>query len=208
MRKRYYFWFGLILALGTIIYLEGREIGDKKTSKNVVLENETVHKNGIHAKLQTYNFEEAVNKADLIAEIEIEKYLEDIIEPSPKTLFDAKIINTFSGDTNLKNIMILQQGNKEYSFNENPLFKKGDKYILFLKKAVGDRFDGTDTYWLLSEETNIYSVINNNLIKKWALWDEELSSIEIKENSTNNNSQLLDKNLFEEKMKKVINEMK
>ncbi|WP_391203809.1 hypothetical protein [Psychrobacillus sp. L4] len=208
MRKRNYIGFGLIFALGTIFYLEGRETGDIEATKNVVLESEIVKTSGIRGELQVYSFEEAVNKADLIAEIEIVKYLEDIKEPSPKTLFDAKIINTFSGNTSLRNIEILQQGNKEYSFNENPLFKKGEKYILFLKKAVGDRFDGTDTYWLLGEETNIYSVINNKIIKKWALWDEELTSIEIEENNSNKNSQLLDKNLFEEKMKKVINELK
>ncbi|MEK4485416.1 hypothetical protein MHH81_07385 [Psychrobacillus sp. FSL H8-0484] len=215
MKKTFFIALGLLLVFGTIIYLVEKDKGDNKTANNGDLEREIVEVGTTTALLETYSFEEAVSEAELIAEIEIDKYLEEIKEPSPKTLFDAKIINSYTNDSSLKDIKVLQQGTKEYSFNGNPLFEKDEKYILFLKKAVGDRFDGTDTYWILGEETNIYSIIDNNIIKKWALRDDVLTTIEIKDNrninsndNSNKDSQLLDKDLFEDIMKKVIEESK
>lgn len=195
---------GLTIVLGIVIIVVVSGSESKQVAKDSVVENYETVERVIYTRLETFSFEESVNKADLVAEVVIGKNIDDISEPSPKTLFEANIINTFSGDPHQTNIQILQQGNKEYSFNSNKLFNEDEKYILVLKKAVEDRYEGTNTYWILGEETNIYTIIGDNKIKKMSIEDEFLKEVEIKDEDLE--SQLLDKNLFEEKIKKVMSE--
>ena len=102
----------------------------------------------------------------------------------------------------MKNIKIIQQGNQEVSINGNALFSKDEKYILFLKNVEEDSQYSPDTYWILGEETNMYKIIDNNTIKKMAMNDSLLNEIEIKDNDQF--TQLLDKQLFEEKVETII----
>jgi hypothetical protein len=70
----------------------------------------------INAALEAYSFDESVEISDLIAEIEITKKVSEIDEPSPKTLFIAKIVKVFKGETNGSednSISVMRQGNSE-----------------------------------------------------------------------------------------------
>ena len=156
----------------------------------------------LSAKLATYRFDDAVRRADLIVEVIIQEHLEDITTPAPKTIFNAKVSSILSGETDVKNIEIIQQGNQEVSINGNAIFSKKEKYILFLKSVGIDSQYSPDTYWILGEETNMYKIIDNNTIKKMALNDSLLNDIEIKDNDQF--TQLLDKQLFEEKVETII----
>jgi len=89
-------------------------------------------KGQISASIIGYSFDKSYEKADLIAELEISEWLEEI--------------------------NLLQDGNSEYTFNNYPLFKNGDKLLLFLKKAVGEEFE--NTYWILGGTTGVFRLIH------------------------------------------------
>ena len=193
--------FCIVILLGTLFVFSNIEknMGDVAATTGT---EEIDTREILSAKLITYRFDDAVRRADLIVEIIIQEHLEDITHPAPKTIFSAKVSSILSGETDVKNIKIMQQGNQEVSINGNALFSKEEKYILFLKNVGEDSQYSPDTYWILGEETNIYKVIDNNTIKKMALNDSLLNEIEIKDNDQF--SQLLDKELFEEKVEMII----
>jgi len=132
----------------------------------------------IWAEVNTYPFNEAVQKADLIAEITIVEELKELDDPSPKTVFNAKVLNVLKGSKDLQDIQVMQMGNHAWAFNDNKLFEPNESYILFLKKAVGKEFEGTNTYWILGEETYTYTVLDEKMVMKNADPLEELQDIE------------------------------
>lgn len=166
-------------------------------------------KGKVHAEINVYTFEEAVKKADLIAEVEITKKVKELSDPSPKTLFEARILEGFKESKELEIINVLQEGNSEWLYDDIEPFKENEKYILFLKTAVGEEFEGTDSYWILGAQTNTYSVLNDNKIMKNALYDEELALIEdVKTRTLTANqvseNQVFDKDVFLKKVEEVI----
>ena len=177
------------------------------SNENKVITQQVSPKGKVHTEINVYTFEEVVKKADLIAEVEIIKKVKELSEPSPKTVFEARILEGFKESKELETINVLQEGNSEWLYDDNEPFKENEKYILFLKTAVGEEFEGTDTYWILGAQTNTYSVLNEDKIMKNGLYDEELALIEdtVKMRSlTDNDKQVLNKNLFLKKLNEVI----
>jgi hypothetical protein len=165
----------------------------------------------ISAELQTYPFEEAIKIAELIAEIEITEKVRELNEPSPKTIFKAKMTEVIKNDLGLptESLHIMQQGNSDWIFNDNEMFQPEEKYILFLKSAKDSQEE--HTYWILGEETGMYKNIDDKYIAKLSQRDEALADIEeIKlsdELSKSKNSkgiQVLQTEEFKEKIKKSL----
>ena len=178
------------------------------SDENKINTQQVLPKGTVHPEINVYTFEEVVKKADLIAEIEITKKVKELSEPSPKTLFEAKILEGYKESKELETIKILQAGNSEWIFDDHEPFKENEKYILFLKTAVGEEFEGTDTYWLLGANTNTYSVLNDNQIMKNALYDEELAliedTVESRSLSDSTDIQFFNKDVFLKKLDEVI----
>lgn len=130
----------------------------------------------IDAEIELYEFNDAVSKSDFIAEIEVIDVLKEINDPSPKTIFRAKVIESLKGSSDEKEIFILQQGNGDFVFNENPLFEKGENYLLFLMETVDLNMD--ISYWILGEVTGMYQVLDTSIAVKLAVKDETLKDIE------------------------------
>lgn len=181
------------------LYKKPIESQESKLDNKEVADTKPKPKGTVKAELLVYPFEEGVKEADLIAEVQITKKIEEINEPSPKTLFEATAIENYKSPNNKKTIQILQQGNSEWTYEDNPLFQENDKYILFLKKYIGDEYDSKDTYWILGAQTNTYSILSDNEVMKNAYYDEELSSIE-KTGEIENSEEII-----ESKMKNLTN---
>lgn len=81
----------------------------------------------IKAELEVFGFEESVHKADVIAKVRINKNIKEFNEPSPKTLYSTEVLEILKWDTSSKKdvINVLQQGNSEWSFNNNAMFIEG-----------------------------------------------------------------------------------
>lgn len=169
----------------------------------------------IQAKLQVFNFEEALKNSDLVVKVEVEKKTRELSEPSPKTLFQAKILDELKADPSLNTnqIHILQQGNSEWRFNDNDLFSEKERYVLFLKKAVG--IDEPNAYWILGEETGMYKDSGTGKLLKLSYYDKQLEDIEDKELTTdflkdNENKmdskdvQVVNEQLFKDKVEKAL----
>lgn len=170
----------------------------------------------IKAQIEVLPFEQSVIQTDLIAKIRIVNKVSELSEPSPKTLFQAEIIDVIKEDTALSNkvIHILQNGNSKWHFNENEMFSNNKEYVLFLKKAIG--LEDQNTYWILGEETGIYKVVDNGKIAKQAVRDEKLTDIEDKKLSqaqmqqhmASKEIQVVDSLLFKEKINNILKEYK
>lgn len=134
----------------------------------------------LHGELEILPFSKAVKETDLIAEVEIIEAVKEIDDPSPKTIFEVSIQKVHHGDSSLEKEErhVLQQGNSDWTFNENELFQTGDRYILFLKSTIG--IDYAD-FWILGEEGGMYQVIDEEVVVKLAYDDEELQSAEASE---------------------------
>lgn len=167
------------ITASSYIYIANDLDGEASSSdENKINTHQVLPKGKIHPELRVYTFEEVVKKADLIAEIEITRKVEELNEPSPKTLFEARILEGYKASEELETIKVLQEGNSEWLFDNSEQFKENEKYILFLKTAVGEEFKGTDTYWILGAHANTYSVLNDDQIMKQALYDEDLALIQ------------------------------
>lgn len=195
MKKKYLLMGFSVLIISFTFYSFdhlGKTNITSEQGKKIIQETVDVKPKGtIKAELSVYPFQEAVKEADSIVEVQIIKKLEEINEPSPKTLFEATAIENYKGENNEKMIQILQEGNSEWVYEDNNLFQANDKYILFLKKYEGNEYDSDKTYWILGAQTNTYSVLNNNEIMKNAYYDEELSDIE-KTKEIENSNRIID----------------
>ena len=168
-----------MLAIATVFFIVNtNDLQNEVNPSEVATSTSTPTKGQMKAELQTYKFDDAVDKAEVIAEVTIGKLIKEIDNPAPKTLFEATVTKVLKGTENLENIVIMQQGNSEWSFNDNDQFAPNEKYILFLKKAIGEGYEGSNTYWILGEETNVYSIVDGNKVVKNAMYDEELTTIE------------------------------
>ena len=195
----------LFLALATVWLVYTPKENSKASEK--MGDVEISPRENIEARIETYSFEESVNRSDLIAEVAIVSKIKEIDEPSPKTIFEANVVNKLKGDTNQETIKVLQEGTSEWSFNGQEQFAEKEEYIIFLKKATGKDYDGTNTYWILGAETNTYKIIQDNRVKKIAKHEVELEAIEDKTLSTTNQGlQVLDKEKFQNKIADLLEE--
>lgn len=141
----------------------------------------------ISAEIEEYSFDEALSKVDLIAEVKINNIVKEIVVPIEKTIFEVEVLNVLLGNVEHKYIKILQHGTKEVSFNNNDLFKVGEKYVLFLRETI--EFPDAD-YWIQGEEGGIYKVEENILVKINGPY-AELNDIQIGETDETSSSQKL-----------------
>lgn len=113
----------------------------------------------------------------MISQVEIVDVLEEIDDPSPKTIFRAKVVENLKGSSETTEILVMQQGNSTNVFNDNLLFEQGENYILFLADTEG--LDLENSYYILGEETGMYKLTDQSLAVKLALRDEALEEIEV-----------------------------
>lgn len=148
-----------------------------------------------------YTIKDGVKSADIVAEVEIAEWLYETSNPVEKTFFNAKIINVFKNNinSNLKEIKIMQDGNSESTIKGYPLFAKGDKLLLFLKKSE----DISDTFWILGAHTSAIQIREKNGRKyaiKFAGKLDELKNIESKrtDEQISKDLKIIDKELSDE----------
>lgn len=150
------------------------------------------------AEIEYYTFDEAMNKVDLIAEVQINNVVGEIEVPIDKTIFEVEVINVLLGNVDQKYIKILQLGTEKVRFNDIDLFKIGEKYVLFLRETID--FPDAD-YWIQGEAGGVYKEVDNKLVKLLGE-DDELQDVQIVESSEirkpqeYRDRQVLDKELF------------
>lgn len=131
-------------AVGTNIYLSAKQ------------ENEV--KYVISASREECSLDESVEQADAVAEIQIENIVEEVNHGMPQTVHKASVLETYKGELP-EEIRVLQDGTKKMPMSDNPIFQKGEKYILVMKQAKSLE-DNRDAYWILKE----YFVSGNQAI--------------------------------------------
>lgn len=118
--------------------------------------------------IEGFDFNKTFKKADIIAEVTILEWLGEVTDEFKleTTTFRAELNKTFKSneDNNLKEINIMQTGNSYYTIENSPLFKNGDKLILYLEKAEKE-----DGYFILGEQTGIFRIINAGKGKDYAV---------------------------------------
>jgi len=162
----------------------------------------------IKAEIEVLDFKDSIKEADLIAKVKVGAIIEELDEPSPKTLIQMEIKNVLKGSSDLKTINVLQQGNSKWLFNDNEILKENQEYILFLKTAITVK--QPNSFWILGEETGMYEVLNSGNLKKLSRPEKDLSDI-VNINLTkyyndelteSKEVQVINEDLFNEKIKK------
>ncbi|BBI31510.1 hypothetical protein [Cohnella abietis] len=181
IRKKFVLVFLLFVLVATTLYFYDDKPQSTQNENvaniNAPSDDFTKRVGNIHGLLEVLPFNEMVKKSDKIVKVKINSKLKEINEPSAKTIFEAEVINDIYSKDNdgIRKINIMQAGNSQWSFNNNPLFAPGDVYVLFLKKTV--KFDLENTYWLIGEETSVFEQVDSNTLIKWSHPEPELGSI-------------------------------
>ncbi|WP_020619635.1 hypothetical protein [Paenibacillus daejeonensis] len=165
------------------------------------------YQSSFYGGVEVFPFEEGVALADLIVEVEIiEKQDDGLSHPTPKSIFEAHIVSTQKQDHGLESdvIHVMQQGNDRMLFNDNPLFEQGDRYILFLKKAVGPSSEHyPNLYWIQGEESNMYKDLGNETVEKMGFVDVSMSELQPAPGERAATTQILDKQRFIERIQLI-----
>lgn len=102
---------------------------------------------------EAYTFSEAINDSDFVAHVIITGWLEENNAlPYPRTIFSAEILESYSGDVHPKSITVMQYGGEDFTFDEYPLFQKGDELLLCLTK---DNVYDVDAYQIVGNFSTV-----------------------------------------------------
>lgn len=114
----------------------------------------------ISASRESYTLEEGIEEADAVAEIQVEGVVKEVDSDGfPQTIHKATVLNVYKGD--LENeIEVLQDGTREMPMSDTPIFDKGEKYILVMKRATANP-ECRGSYWILKE----YFVAGNQAVE-------------------------------------------
>jgi len=112
------------------------------------------------ASIISYNLTELMEKADIVAQVEISEWLKEMDQPVEMTLFKAKLMKVYKNTQtdNFKEIDLLQDGNSKFTIQNYPLFKNNDKLILFLKKSEDMGLE--NTFWILGVYSSVIRIVD------------------------------------------------
>jgi hypothetical protein len=147
-----------LLALSFIVTITGcssddRAVADRENQshESETARNDTPSRRGaggfLSASLVSYTFDEAVEDADLIVDVTITEWLREYTgNDGLATHFAASVNRTFkSSGGEYENIVIAQAGNSEMTFENDPLFRNGERLLLFLTEFESDEATDTST---------------------------------------------------------------
>lgn len=175
-------------------------------------EDDNTLKASVHTSIEDVSYEQAIEEADLIAEVSIKK-IQGIVEGGnnivAKTKFEGRIDKVYAGSKKDNDtISILQEGKDGMEVEDYPMFKPGEKYILMLMNS-GDK----QTYWIKGQVNGTYLVEEKSILK-FGEKEEALpekadkntieASIKEKQEETDGNSQILDTKLFEKQLESDV----
>lgn len=179
--------FIVLVMLAIITFSVGcsseKEIAVKVTTKDTPT---SVGKLGtMEARVESFSLDDLVDLSDIIAEVEIAEWRGESKKTGhEKTFFTASLKKLYKNTSSeyLKEIIIAQAGNSDFTLIDYPLFKKNDRLIVFLKKAVNDG----DYYWMLGENSSvlkIQKIDNKDYAFKLFGSESDYADIEVKDTS-------------------------
>jgi len=102
-----------------------------------------------------YTFEDAYAASDMVAHIKIGDWLYES-EEYWSSLFQAKVINVFSGEE-VEEIVLVQDGTSKATYQNFPLFTHGNELLVFLKRSTWAEYE--NAYWILGSYTTMLDVL-------------------------------------------------
>ncbi|MCL2030140.1 MAG: hypothetical protein FWG93_01210 [Oscillospiraceae bacterium] len=83
-----------------------------------------------------YFFDEAVAEADVVADVTVLSWLDEVLDnPPPRSYFLVQVNTVFKGNTP-DTFVLAQAGNSEMTFDRDPLHQVGDRLLMFLNDPV------------------------------------------------------------------------
>jgi hypothetical protein len=142
----------------------------------------------ISASYSYVSFDEIVETTELIALVEIKSPVRELDTKIPKTVYKAKIMETYLNKTNetAKEIEIAQQGTDSIELSGIIRFQKGDLVLLFLRTSNTDiRYKGL--YGITGAEAGTFwqSKTDPNFVERLAMATDRLEDILEKEEMEN-----------------------
>lgn len=149
MRKKLVICISAIFSIALLVV--GIQLTTGVNRSDVVLPPTRIGTEGESSALleKRYTIESAYTDADMVARIRIGDWLGEETEFS-QTYFEATIVDRFKGEE-LEKIVLLQDGNSQYTLKGFPLFTSGNELLVFLKEAQGVEYE--NAYWMLGAFT-------------------------------------------------------
>jgi hypothetical protein len=119
-----------------------------------------------------YTLDLTVEHSDLIVDVTIIEWLGELTGDGCVTFFRARVNATIKGEE-FEEITIIQSGNSEFAKQGFPLFKNGDRLLVFLKNEEGV-FD--NKYWITGCWSTFFSILeyeNNPFLLSRGGWIHE-----------------------------------
>ena len=107
-----------------------------------------------------YDLEEAILHSDLVADVTVTSWLSEKPNPFGQTYFNAKVNNVLKGEA-LDEFILVQDGNREFTIDNYPLFQKGDRLLVFLNKYDGTEDEDVDydtIYWIIGAYSTVMDI--------------------------------------------------
>lgn len=111
---------------------------------------------GASPSLEKLTFDDMIEEADIIADIEIMETIESTNENDLYVIHNAHIIECIKEKINIADysIKVKQFGNNRYQAKNYPIFKSGDRKIVFLKRTKTDQ----SMFYILGEYTGVIDI--------------------------------------------------
>lgn len=136
----------------------------------------------MNASREEYTLEEGVESADAVVEVQVGDMVAEIDDSGlPQTIYEVQVVDVIKGDLPEK-IEILQDGTKAIPMGDNPIFEKGERYILMIKKATLSR-KSDNLYWIIKE----YFVSGEQAVETLPTGEESINqkTLVVEEENTN-----------------------
>ena len=206
---------------GSVVYNQFASNSSEEDGSMVQSNNEGIA-TVIHADHEFITLEDGIKDSDLVVEVEIlGKDREEGIDDEsvmPKTIHSARILEVFSGELSVGDmIYVFQDGVNGNMINNIPIYQTGEKYI-FTLNAAESKEEYPNTYWA----TKVYFSTDEEVVDlnfgdsefEETIDPQDAESIEKKDEIDNETSvdginvQVLKKSVVVDKIEKVIENKK
>lgn len=103
----------------------------------------------------------AIEKADLVADLTVSGWLGESDEGFGVTFFTAQVNKVYKGEPT-EQIILAQTGNGKRTIAQSPLFQKGGRMILFLKKVEQEKNEEYHAAGTLTRHEGEYAILGGH----------------------------------------------
>ncbi|MFB4159605.1 hypothetical protein ACE1TF_06960 [Geomicrobium sp. JSM 1781026] len=133
------------LLVFVVVLLVSCDNSDKNNTDDEVVTSVTVD-------YEVYPFPELIDRADVIAEVQVGRVVKEIDTGTPSTILEGEILDVLKGEPTRRTIQFKQETQEEIQVNGQSVYNRDDVYVFFFKEASREPYD----YWIISLDSGAF----------------------------------------------------